>query len=187
MARTYELKRSTTMSVEDMKAQQNVEALQRAVADIPRWSVRETANYLGSLKHANRDLAIALLREKFKSDPTPRQISSEMRSVQRWINYEHGVVGKQSRKPSADARARLARVGRNQELAKKGFSIKLDGDIAINGYRRNPRTASVDLEGDLARSFLEQPNYGDLGKAYLGNEDSLYGFGDDLKVDLISE
>lgn len=187
MARTYELKRSVQMSIEQMRDQQNTKALGQAV-DRHQWTVRETSEYVGGTgKGANRSLAVALLREKGNNAPTSRQVSSQMKSIQRWLANEKGS-GAQKSRPSPAARALLNRVGRNRDLANRGFSVKLEGEIAVNSYRRN-RKSFVDFTKDkidLALSFLESPNYQDLGRAYLKNEDSLYGFGDDLSVEIVT-
>jgi hypothetical protein len=180
VARTYDQKRSEMMSIEQLRATANVDALRQAVA-VAQWTVGDTVAQLGG----TRNTATALLRDRGVATPTKSEIVSQQRSINRWLNFERGS-GKQARRPSADNRAALNRVGRNQKLAKDGFSIKMNGEIAVQGYKRN-RTAAVDLIGDQALAFLNDPNYGVLGEAYLGDADSLYGFGDDLSVDLIAE
>lgn len=196
MARTYELSRSTFVEKADRPIGANVDALKTAVDKLPGWSVGKTAEYAaGGPGHSrgtkkapgeNKQLAIELLRAKGNDSPTSRQISSQMKSVQRWRAQEEGKSS-QSRNLSKASRDLLNQVGRNRQLAKDGFSVKLNGELAINGYKR-PRKAAVDLDNeDLAQAFLDNPNFQDLGRAYLGGEDSLYGYGDDLQVEIITE
>lgn len=185
MARTYKETRGEFLEVEARRAEANTDALKTAVDNLPIWSVSRTAAYVNQGKPArqeNRTLAIALLHAGGKGTPSDKEIKSQMKSIQRWKAAESGSKS-QSRKPSAASQKLLNKVGRNQKLAKDGFTVKLDGEIAVNGYKRS-RKAAVDVEGEDALRFFDDPNYQDLGRAYLGGSDALYGFGDDLQVEL---
>jgi hypothetical protein len=176
VARTYDQKRSEVMSIDRMRSEQNVGALREAIA-ATQWTVADTVAELGG----TRATAIELLRDRGNSAPSKAEISYQQRSINRWLNYEAGT-GKQSRKPSAEMRRALNHVGRDRQAASNGFKVHISGEIAVQGYKRD-RNATVPLSGDRALSFLDNPNWGDLGKAYLGDSDSLYGFGDGLTVD----
>lgn len=176
MARTYDQRRSEIMSAEQMRSEQNIGALRQAVANT-QWTVHDTVAEVGG----TRATAIALLQDRGISSPSKTEIASQMRSINRWLNYENGT-GKQSRKPSAEARRALNHVGRDRKAAQDGMIINVAGDLAVQGYKRN-RNATIELDPDDIMDFLDDPSWEALGEAYVGDEDGLYGFGD-LDFDL---
>lgn len=87
-------------------------------------------------------------------------------------------------KPNVEALSKaVLSIQWTEQEARNGISIKLSGTLQVLAERRQ-RTANVNLQGDRALSFLHHPNYADLGMAYVGDRDGLYGYGDNLQVEI---
>lgn len=177
MARLWDTEHSTQMGREEAEAEANTDGLRAAIENAPHWTVDDVLTEIGGDRaHRTSNLARELLSLKGNDHPTSRELSSQMRSIQRWVNYEAGVTGKQASRPSKAAQGLLNRAGRNAQAARDGFTIAMSGDIEVNGYKRPDRSASVHLSGDRALSFLNNPNWQDLADAY--GVDSLHALGD---------
>lgn len=173
-------KSHTKMSMEEAESMANTEALRASIENAPHWTLDDVLTEIGgSQEHRNQELARQLLAFKGNDHPTRKQIDGQMRSIQRWIRYEGGLD--KGAKPSKASQNMLNRAGRNAQAARDGFTIAMNGDIEVNGYRRPDRTASIRMSGDRAISFLNNPNWGDLAAAY--GADSLHAFGD-VQIDI---
>lgn len=155
----------------------NTDALQAAVDRAPKWTVDDVVSELGGTgRDANHRLAEKMLQARGVEVNT-KSLSSQMRSIQRWLAYESGVAGKQARKPSAESQKILNQIGRNAKASRDGFTVAMKGDIKVSGYRRSDRSAVIPMQGDEAAAFLENPTYEALGMAYTGDPD-FAGYGD---------
>lgn len=59
--------------------------------------------------------------------------------------------------------------------------VKLSGTLQVLAEPQQ-RTSTINLQGDRAIAPLHNPNYADLGMAYIGASNGLYG--DDLQVEV---
>lgn len=133
-------------------------------------SVTEASEALGG----NRQLAVALLMNKGTDLDTmtrqerTRAINSQMRSIQRWENYERGVTGKQAHKPSAAARAMINTEGKlatSQINTQGGIDVHISGPVTIEGYERE-RTLTIHMTEQQSQKWLANPTFEGLAKAY---------------------
>ena len=165
---------NTSMSSAEAESEANTEALRAAIENAPHWTLDDVLTEIGGdSRHRNSELARQLLAFKGNDHPTRKQIDNQARSIQRWARYEAGLD--KGAKPSKAAQGLLNRAGRNAQAARDGFTIAMNGDIEVNGYRRPDRSATVQLSGERATSFLNNPNWQDLASAY--GVDSLHAFG----------
>jgi hypothetical protein len=157
----------------------NVDALQGAIDRLPHWTVSDLLQEIPG-RNATNILAQQILRER-GVEITKTNISSQMRSINRWMNYEAGT-GKQARKPSKEMQAILNKLGRNTQMAQDGFTVAMAGDIEVAGYRRSDRTASVHMQGAAAAKWLDNPTFEAMAQFYEGNQIAAFG---DVQVDII--
>lgn len=125
-----------------------------------------------------RNLAIALLRDKgvdvstLDKKAATRAIQSQQRNIQRWINYEKGVTGKQAHKPSAAGQQAINRAaGENRIDEQEGLDVHIEGSVTINGYERDAgRNIDFHMNPEQARAFVRNPTFEQLAAAYGVNE-----------------
>src|SRR5690348_4960857 len=128
MARSWDSRKDTEARASSPGEKPNTEALHVAIQQQGQWSVEDIIDELGgSEEHAKRHVAEQLLQAR-GMDINPKNISSQMRSINRWLNFEQGT-GKQARKPSKDMQRVLNRIGRNAQMARDGFTVAMSGDI----------------------------------------------------------
>lgn len=121
-----------------------------------------------------RSLAIALLRDKgvdvgsLDKKAATRAIQSQQRNIQRWMNYEKGITGKQAHKPSAVGQQAINRAaGENRIEEQEGLDVHIDGQVTINGYERDtPRTIDFHMNPEQAHAFVKNPTFEQLAAAY---------------------
>ena len=125
------------------------------------WSVSDAVAELGS----NRRLAEKMLAEKGITEPTSRQISSQMRNIQRWLVAERGETGKQAHKPAKGTQAAINKAGRQAAHGNDSARINIKGSASVNGYKRN-RDIEVTLSPDEAEAFFEAIESGNMEDAW---------------------
>lgn len=122
----------------------------------------------------SRGLAIALLRDKgvdvsqMDKKAQSRAIQSQQRNIQRWLNYEKGITGKQAHKPSVAGQAAVNRAAAESRIdANEGLDVHIDGTVTINGYERDAmRTFDIHMSPEQARAFVANPTFEALAAAY---------------------
>lgn len=128
------------------------------------WQVSDVVAEMGT-GHENRRLAEKLLAEKGIDNPTSRQINSQMRNIQRWLNAERGETGKQAHKPSKGVQATLNKLGRRAAHGSDSARINIKGEASVNGYRRK-RDIEVTLDPDASERFFDALDSGDTEGAW---------------------
>jgi hypothetical protein len=128
------------------------------------WTVSDVAGEMGH-GHENRRLAEKLLAEKGITSPTDRQVSSQMRNIQRWLNAERGETGKQAHKPSKGTQATLNKLGRRAAHGNDSARVNINGGASVNGYRRK-RDIEVTLDPDASERFFDALDSGDTEGAW---------------------
>lgn len=130
-----------------------------------KWTISDVLGEMGT-GHENRRLAEKMLAEKGVTSPTERQISSQMRNIQRWHNAERGETGKQAHKPSKGAQSMLNAIGRKAAHGNQGARVSLDGAISVNGYKRDSRNIEINMSPDEAERFFEAMDSGNVESAW---------------------
>lgn len=137
---------------------------QAATAGGGNWTVDDVLNELGH-GHENRRLAEKFLAAKGNNAPTERQIRSQMRNIQRWLNAERGETGKQAHKPSKGAQAMLNKIGRSSAHSGESARVSINGQASVNGYKRH-RSIEINLDADTAERFFDAIDSGDTSGAW---------------------
>jgi hypothetical protein len=172
----------------------NVAALSGAIQRSGQWTVDDTLTELGGVgRDATHRLAEKILGAR-GLEVNAKNLSSQMRSINRWIAWESGATGKEVRNPNkgsitmADGSkvkvtSLLGKIGKNAQMARDGFTVAMSGDISVANYRRSNRSATIHMQGDAAAAWLENPTYEGMSQFYEGNEIS--GYGEDLQVEIV--
>lgn len=145
----------------ESQADNNGLRVQAASAGGGTWSVGDAVSEVRS----NRRLAEKILAERGITDPTKTQINSQMRNIQRWLNNENGVEGKQAHKPSKDAQSVINKIGRRAAHSNESARVSINGQVTVNGYKR-PRSMEIGLNPDAAERFFDAIDSGDMESAW---------------------